>query len=312
MSNYHLVAKRCKVCGMFFKRDGTHICIPVRKRKEINKEFRLNNPKKARVSSMLGKHHTQKTKLKLSQKLMGRAKSPKAHSWKKGGDNPFWKGGKTKQEGYNYVVNDIPLLRKYNGYAKKCEVVWYENTGEVIEHPYLLHHIDGDKTNDDFKNLQKVTRSEHAKIHNEERLRIKGQFTKRPADLDLETARCWIPTKEEEIEWKENGKEALNIDLGNGQSIGLWGFSKMEKQGKLIIAYKIKAESQQVLYHIPDNLDTQDKQIVESSLEDLKKIIPFEFQDVKEVAKNLINSEGNTIDRLSKMKKKGQKNEVEK
>lgn len=134
----------------------------------------------------------------------------------------------------------------------------------------------------------------------------------RKPDLENETMRAWIPNKKEEAEWKDNLKDTeLKIDLGDGQKLGLWGFSRMEKEGKLLIAYKIKAENQQLLYYVPKDLNAQDKQIVESSLEDLKKIIPFDFQDVVVVAKGIMKNEGNTLDRLADMKKKGEKNEVE-
>lgn len=134
---------------------------------------------------------------------------------------------------------------------------------------------------------------------------------KRKPDFENESARMWIPTKKEESEWKKELKETeIKVDLGGGQKIGLWGFTRVENNGKLMVAYKIKAENQQVLYHIPKDLDEQDKQIVDKSLEDLKKIIPFTFQDVTEVAKGIMKNEGNTIDRLTEMKKKGEKNEI--
>lgn len=62
----------------------------------------------------------------------------------RGKNNPAWKGGK---EGY------------YRRIARKIKGTEY-NGGDII-----VHHIDGNVKNNDPKNLQVVTRSEHSKIH---------------------------------------------------------------------------------------------------------------------------------------------------
>lgn len=43
--------------------------------------------------------------------------------------------------------------------------IWFLNTGHWPEWPEVVHHIDGDKLNDDFKNLQLMTNSEHLSLH---------------------------------------------------------------------------------------------------------------------------------------------------
>ena len=118
-------------------------------------------------------------------KLPGAAKKISASQMgrpgRKGKDSNFWKGGIMHCMGYIYLKTDIEGLRKKSGYAKRSNVVWFENTGEIIRTPYLLHHIDGDKINDSFNNLKKVTRSEHLKIHQKEKYgRLQKNNVERP------------------------------------------------------------------------------------------------------------------------------------
>lgn len=55
--------------------------------------------------------------------------------------------------------------KKYRGrYAYEHHVVWWENTGEVICCEFVVHHLNGDKVDNRFENLQKLTRAEHDKI----------------------------------------------------------------------------------------------------------------------------------------------------
>jgi hypothetical protein len=69
-------------------------------------------------------------------------------------------------KGYVYQKSKITELNTRKGrLAKRCNIVWFENTGEIIKKPFFLHHKDNNKLNDSFENLQKVTISSHNKIH---------------------------------------------------------------------------------------------------------------------------------------------------
>lgn len=54
-----------------------------------------------------------------------------------------------------------------NGVKKKySHVVWHKNTGHwPIVPDEVVHHIDGDKSNDEFSNLQLMPDSEHKSLH---------------------------------------------------------------------------------------------------------------------------------------------------
>lgn len=112
---------------------------------------------------------TNKTKKKLSKALKGRVMSKEARIKmglsRRGNKNCNWKGGIIKQQGYIWIKCDIPELRTYHNYAKRCNLVWYEKTGEIIKSPYLLHHNNEDKLDDRFENLKKVTRATHINLH---------------------------------------------------------------------------------------------------------------------------------------------------
>lgn len=68
-------------------------------------------------------------------------------------------------------IEDIKLTKKgyvriyHNGKSKMLHVlVWEKYFGEVPD-GYQIHHIDGNKTNNDINNLQLVTILEHKRIH---------------------------------------------------------------------------------------------------------------------------------------------------
>lgn len=52
-----------------------------------------------------------------------------------------------------------------NGYALRAHVVWWLNTGFCHPKTHDLHHKDEDKLNDNFSNLEVLSKSEHRKKH---------------------------------------------------------------------------------------------------------------------------------------------------
>ena len=54
----------------------------------------------------------------------------------------------------------------YRGYHGKYihQAVWEHFNGEIPK-GYIIHHIDGDKSNNEISNLQLMTQSEHKKLH---------------------------------------------------------------------------------------------------------------------------------------------------
>ncbi|MFA5761760.1 MAG: HNH endonuclease signature motif containing protein [Dehalococcoidales bacterium] len=74
------------------------------------------------------------------------------------------------------------MENKYKKYPKRINgklidehrYIWMKNYGEIPE-GYEIHHINGIKYDNRIKNLQIVTRSEHAKIHGYKPISTEGQ-----------------------------------------------------------------------------------------------------------------------------------------
>lgn len=56
--------------------------------------------------------------------------------------------------------------RKEKRYAYEHHVVWWLHTNEVISEDDVIHHINEDKCDNRFENLEKTTRSKHTSKHN--------------------------------------------------------------------------------------------------------------------------------------------------
>ena len=91
----------------------------------------------------------------------------------KGKGNPNYKGGEKEFEGYIFLRMPQHILARRN-YVKRSHLVWYEKTGELIKKPFEIHHINGNKQDDRFENLQKVTRPGHQKVHSKIAIRCKS------------------------------------------------------------------------------------------------------------------------------------------
>ena len=130
----------------------------------------------------LTKEQLKKRGLNISKALKGKPKSKK-HIKKmrlakkgnqKGKDNPNWKGGIMKSEGYIWIYMPINKFQFRDNHVRRSHLIWYEKTGEIIKKPFEIHHINGNKQDDRFENLKKVTRSEHQKIHSKTAMRCKN------------------------------------------------------------------------------------------------------------------------------------------
>ncbi|TEB09188.1 HNH endonuclease signature motif containing protein [Pelotomaculum propionicicum] len=86
---------------------------------------------------------------------------------RKGKDNPNWKGGATvHSDGYIYCFKpDHPHAS--NGYVFQHRLVMEEKIGRYLKPDEVVHHIDGNKTNNNPDNLLLTTCSEHTRLHNE-------------------------------------------------------------------------------------------------------------------------------------------------
>lgn len=75
--------------------------------------------------------------------------------------------GYDKAIGYKYIWDGVKKIYLHRH-------IMSQHLGRELDENEFVHHIDGDKTNNDIKNLQIVTNSQHAKIHAVERTIASG------------------------------------------------------------------------------------------------------------------------------------------
>lgn len=117
----------------------------------LRKKFNLPPRGWANGSGRIGSTHSPETRKKLSDSRKG----------KRGGvDNPFWKGGR-RISTYGYVLVRIPG----GGEVFEHRLVMAEAMGRELLSSEIVHHINGDKTDNRIENLEITSRKEHAKHH---------------------------------------------------------------------------------------------------------------------------------------------------
>lgn len=64
---------------------------------------------------------------------------------------------------------DYPGKKYRDRYVYEHHLVWWQNTGEVVVPPMLIHHENEQKRDNSFENLRKKHTSAHTREHNIER-----------------------------------------------------------------------------------------------------------------------------------------------
>lgn len=85
---------------------------------------------------------------------------------KRGSSNPKWKGGKT-HDGHGRVMIRRPDHPNANswGYVYRYRIAMEEKLGRVIGTHEVIHHIDGNPSNDEIANLELMNQGDHARRH---------------------------------------------------------------------------------------------------------------------------------------------------
>lgn len=82
-----------------------------------------------------------------------------------GDRNPNWNGGKTTSNGY-IEISSIAICPKRK---REHQAVMEKFIGRELRKNEVVHHIDGNKFNNDINNLALMSRSAHTRLHNIER-----------------------------------------------------------------------------------------------------------------------------------------------
>lgn len=103
-------------------------------------------------------HKAQRLGLKKTDELLFDNRSAR-----RGEKSPTWKGGKTRsRKGYVVLRNDGDVIFEHRA-------VMEEHIGRKLAEDEVVHHINGDKTDNRLENLQLMTRGEHSTMHNKRR-----------------------------------------------------------------------------------------------------------------------------------------------
>ena len=125
---------KCSICGAFLGKN--HNCVEV---KEKQSKAKKENP----TRYWLGKHRSQKT---IDAMQRGR----ELYEIPLGNKNPCWKGG----------TSDY--------WRHQARIIIGKHLGRELKSIEIIHHIDGDYTNNTIKNLVITNRKEHINIHRQD------------------------------------------------------------------------------------------------------------------------------------------------
>lgn len=89
--------------------------------------------------------------------------------------HPAWKGGRLKHNGYIYIRQpNHPNAGKF-GYISEQRLVMETHIKRYLNNNEIVHHIDGNRKNNNTNNLIILTRNIHQSFHMKERPR-KGKW----------------------------------------------------------------------------------------------------------------------------------------
>lgn len=94
----------------------------------------------------------------------------------RGSLNPKWRGGRMIVGGYMYVYSPDHISRTRAGYVAEHRLVMELKIGRLLTREEAVHHIDGNKLNNEPSNLQLFQTNGRHTIECHARRNNKGQF----------------------------------------------------------------------------------------------------------------------------------------
>ena len=124
---------------------------------------------RGRIPWNKGKHHSKKTKQKLSESTTKwYQENPGA---RRGENHPGWKGGKIKtRHGYFLIWKPTHIYAGNKGYVKESRLIMENILGRYLNPNEVVHHENGKREDDRPENLKLFeSRGKHMSFHLEKR-----------------------------------------------------------------------------------------------------------------------------------------------
>ena len=84
----------------------------------------------------------------------------------KGCEHPNWKGGRYQdKDSYWYILKSEHPRANKSGYILEHILITEEKLGRYLKDGEVVHHIDGDRTNNNPSNLYVCEKGEHHSLH---------------------------------------------------------------------------------------------------------------------------------------------------
>jgi uncharacterized protein (DUF1330 family) len=110
---------------------------------------------------MHGKHHSEITKKKISETRLARKLGGMS-----GANNPMWNGGVCYKDGYRMIKKREHPNANARGYVYEHRLVMEQKLGRYLRKDEIVHHLDGNKMNNNIDNLVLMSQSDHLKLLN--------------------------------------------------------------------------------------------------------------------------------------------------
>lgn len=141
------ISRKCRKCGFITPTKSESA-------KNVWKNHRHPNlGKRGPESYMYGRSMPEETKRKIADTMTA-------------DKNYHWSGGrKLHSDGYILVYQPLHPMRDANGFVLEHRLVYEKYVGRYLSSEEIIHHVNGNKTDNRIENLELMTRAEHALTH---------------------------------------------------------------------------------------------------------------------------------------------------